>query len=365
MLAALVAVASAQDAQDAPEITPEGYVEAFWSYNFNRPSNGVTNLRGFDNRHNSISLSNVALGATGAAGDLSARVVLQAGLTPNTYYLAEPTWPAVGGVGESDRFTWRNVQTAYGAWNVAGGPVTFEAGLFLSPIGPESLPVKDSWNYSRSNLFYGLPFYHTGARVGWQASDVLELTGAVYNGWNSVVDNNEGKSLSGQVLLTAGKVTGALLYFGGPERAEGAPEGSPWRHLGDLWVQVDAHERLSLLAHVDLGAEAGSVGADTWAAGALYARVRPIDPLYVALRGDWFGERATEGAGAIFWPGAVDGAGRVASATLTLDARPVEHLSLRLEGRHDGANAPMFFEDSDALEAKTQDTVTIGVVSWL
>lgn len=373
MLITWLATASAQDVSDPPEVTVGGYAETFWSYNFNRPSNGVTNLRGFDNRHNSISLSNVALDASGSAGDVTARVVLQAGLTPNTYYLAEPAAAAAGGVGESDRVTWRNVQQAYGAYNVAGGSVTVEAGLFLSPIGPESLPIKDSWNFSRSNLFYGLPFYHTGVRAGWQASKAVKLTGAVYNGWNSVVDNNAGKSLSGQVLLTAGPVTGAVLYFGGPERPTGTPEGAAWRHLGDLWVQIDALERLSVLVHGDVGLENNEVGTNTWAAGALYARVQPVDPLYVVARGDLFTEKAADGAGAIFWPNSAGGVGQVASATLTLDYRPADHLSLRLEGRHDTANAPMFFEDTVGVDpatgapiadARSQDTVTAGIIAW-
>jgi hypothetical protein len=371
MLVAFVTVASARDAPDASSITVGGYVETFWSYNFGNPSNGVTNLRGFDNRHNSISLSNVALDASGSLGDLSARVVLQAGLTPDTYYLAEPVYPAVGGVGETDRFTWRNVQTAMGTWAISD-KVSVDAGLYLSPIGPESISVKDDWNFSRSNLFFGLPFYHTGAHVNWTVSDSLQVMAHVCNGWNSVVDNNPAKTVGSQAIVTTGPVTASVQYMGGIERPTGAPEGQPWRHVGDVWLQLDASSRLSFLLHGDVGLEDNQVGTNTWAAGALYARVQPVDALYVALRGDWFGEKATDGAGAIFWP-TVDEEGRVASGTLTLDLRPVDHLSLELEGRHDASKGPAFFDDSVETDAatgapipdrKTQDTVTVGLVAW-
>jgi hypothetical protein len=88
------------------------------------------------------------------------------------------------------------------------------------------------------------------------------------------------------------------------------------------------------------------------------------------VRGDWFAEKATDGAASIFWPAAVDGVGRVASATLTFDWRPVEFLSLRLEGRYDDANAPMFFEgDIDTttggapvFDADNQATATVAVL---
>ncbi|MDB5219777.1 MAG: outer membrane protein, partial [Myxococcaceae bacterium] len=34
------------------KLTPTGYIETYYQWNFNHPSNGITNYRGFDNRHN-------------------------------------------------------------------------------------------------------------------------------------------------------------------------------------------------------------------------------------------------------------------------------------------------------------------------
>jgi hypothetical protein len=49
-----------------------------------------TNLRGFDNRHNAFTISNVALDATWDYQHIVSRVTLQIGHTPRTYCLAEP-----------------------------------------------------------------------------------------------------------------------------------------------------------------------------------------------------------------------------------------------------------------------------------
>ena len=46
------------------KLTPTGYVEAYYAYNLNRPRTASRTSRGFDNRHNTFSLSNAALGAT-------------------------------------------------------------------------------------------------------------------------------------------------------------------------------------------------------------------------------------------------------------------------------------------------------------
>src|SRR5436305_12749814 len=97
-LSIALVVCSASDAA-AQTVKPEGYVEADYSYNFNRPSNGITNFRGFDNRHQTFTLSNAVIGATLEYESLTGHVALQVGHTPNTYYLAEPGSPGTNGAG--------------------------------------------------------------------------------------------------------------------------------------------------------------------------------------------------------------------------------------------------------------------------
>jgi hypothetical protein len=105
--------------------------------------------------------------------------------------------PRPSGAGASNLDVWKFIQQAVVAWHAPlGRGLLLEAGLFLSPIGPEGMAVKDQWNWSRSNLFFGLPFYHTGMRASYGLSDTLTLSVAAYNGWNSVVDNNDEKSVS-------------------------------------------------------------------------------------------------------------------------------------------------------------------------
>ncbi len=358
------------------KLSPVAYVEAEYSYNFNRPSNGITNYRGFDNRHNTFTLSNVALGTQWDVGDLTGRLVLQAGHTPDTYYSAEPTLPGASGANATDATTWRFLQEANLGWKApVGSGLLLQAGLFLSPIGPEVIPVKDNWNWSRSNLFFGLPYYHTGARASYDLVPNLTATFAVYNGWNSVVDNNAYKSISGSLTYKIpDRLLAQLLYFGGVERPAGALEGPYFRHDIDAYAQVDATSWLSFLAHTNGGWEPNRFGTSRWFAGALYGRVRATSWLYVALRGDRFWEHVAQNASGvaspIFWP-----ASWVSSGTATLDFRPVDHLSVRLELRHDQADREMFFGrnvvgDGSAASpfvpnARTQDTLTLGATAWL
>ena len=356
----------APKAADDTKVTFTGYLETFYSYNLNRPGNNVTAFRGFDNRSDTFTVSNAVLDAAWASKNVSGHLVLQVGHTPETYYLAEPSFPAVGGVGKSTMDVWKYIQQATLGWKTGiGRGLQLEGGVFLSPIGPEGMAVKDNWNWSRSDLFYGLPFYHTGVRANYSASDRLTLTAAVYNGWNDVTDNNRNKSVSVQALYSVtDKLTASALYFGGVERSTGAPEGEPWRNLFDGHVTLSVTPRFSAQLHLDGGFENNTFGRSDWFATAAAARIQARPWLYLAARGDVFWENAASNelgtASAIFWP-----ADRVSSATFTVDARPTEKLSIRLEYRHDSASGPMFFgDDPETPDRDSQDTVTLGMVAW-
>jgi hypothetical protein len=270
---------------------------------------------------------------------------------------------------------WRHLQQAYVGYEAPLGlGLQLQAGLFLSPIGMEGIAVKDNRNWSRSDLFFALPAYHAGLRGTQQLTERLSVTAAVYNGWNSVVDNNEEKSLSMQLLYAdPDALSFAVLYFGGVERPDAAPEGQPWRHLFDAWVQVRVADPLWLAAHGDAGFEQTDFGTSSWAGGAVYAQARAATWLYFAARGDYFSEYAAVdeagAAGRIFWPG-----DWVASVTGTVDVRPSDNISARLEVRHDRGATEMFFSGDVAGDgsadapfvptARSQTTLTLGATAW-
>lgn len=359
MLALLLSVGPtlvlAQEVKDpAPSITFGAVVETYFGWNFNKPDNRVTAFRGFDARHDSFALSNAVLDAHWNAGAVSGRLALQTGDTPDIYYGAEAA---------SDV---RHILEATLAWKApVGKGLILDGGIFLSPIGPETILIKDNWNWSRSTLFFGLPFYHAGMRAAYPVSERWNLTGAVYNGWNNVTDTNGNKSLSVQALYTKpDKVTASVLYFGGVERPRGAPEGQPWRNLFDSHITVSVSKTLSLQAHVDAGFEDTTFGRASWRGASIAARVKAQAWMYLAGRADILDETIPSSsagtASALFFP-----TSRVHSFTATLDARPADRMSARLEFRHDGARDPIYFKGApSAPTAKTQSTLTFGLTAW-
>lgn len=374
-LACAPVIASAQPAATtSPVATPApavelvvgGYLETYYQLQLQDADNRLTALRGFDNRSRTFTLSNVALDLAGRSGPVTTRIVLQVGHTGATYYLAEPVSPGASATNTSSSELWRYVQTATVAAKVPGD-LLLEGGLFPSPIGLEVIPVKDNTHWSRSNLFFGLPFYHTGARASRPLGGGWTATLAVYNGWNSVVDNNGYPSVAVSAAYASEATTAQLLYFGGVERPTGAPEGNAWRNLLDAYVQHALTARITIAVQGDAGVEPSDLGTSWWAAAALYGRLALSDQLYAAIRGDVFYEDPG-GASAIFWP--VDW---VAEVTATLAYTPADRVSILLEYRHDRADGDAYFGGAVAGDGVTspyvpdrsaQDTVTLGATAW-
>lgn len=340
------------------DVTVGGYVETYYQLNLRSPSNRTTNLRGFDHRDRTFTLSNVAVDVTGERGPLTTRVILQVGATPTIYYAAEPAAGAE---------QWKYLQQATLSY-VASHELVFEAGLVPSPIGPEVFAIKDNLNWSRSNLFFALPSYHTGARVSKPLGSGWTGTLAVYTGWNSVVDNNRYPSVAASAAYSGDRVTGQLLYFGGIERPTGAPEGKAWRHLVDALAMVTLTDEASIGGQANAGVESNELGTSSWVAAAGYGKLAVTETVYVAGRADYFLEQVADGASAIFWP-----TGWIASGTATLAVQPVDGLSVRLEYRHDQAEGDVFFGgtvDGDGTTTpyvpnrRAQDTITLGATAW-
>lgn len=367
----LLAASPARADDSGTTLTLGGYVEMFYSVNARLPSNRITNLRGFDNRERTISLSNVALDAAGERGPLSTRLILQVGSTPSTYYLAEPRLTGSNGANASNAELWKYIQQATLAYTAASGLV-IDAGLMPSPIGPEVLAVKDNWNWSRSDLFFGLPFYHTGVRASYPLRAGWTATLHAYNGWNSVVDNNAYPSVAVSAAYAGERVTGQLQYFGGIERDPDAPEGRAWRHLLDAYATFTVSTDVRVMLHGNGGVEPNDVGLSSWLAAAAYAKVQLSPTLYGAFRADHFREWVPAAGGAtaraIFWP-----TDWISSATATLAYQPTDGASLRLELRHDHADSNVFFGGDvagDGITApyepnrRSQQTATLGATAW-
>jgi Putative beta-barrel porin-2, OmpL-like. bbp2 len=350
-----LAQADAGVATEVAVVTFAPYIETFYQWNFRQPLDGVTPKRAFDAIHNQVSIANAVFDAKVEAGGFTARLALQVGVTPDIYFdSADPLWPEPAG--SFDNRSLKFLQQANVGYEFQTlKHLKFEAGVFLSPIGPESIAVKDNFNFSRSNLFYTLPFYHLGGRASVTWLEGVTLTAGLFNGWNSIADNNDEKSISLQLVRIGSQGTLSLLYFGGVERPRDYPE-RPIRHLFDAHYTGRVHRLLEVVGHASAGFEPRLL---SWAGAAVATRFQVFEWLFVSPRVDVYGENRMSYVAAtassfrepsFTWTG-----------TLTLDVRPYKTVSIRLEYRRDDEQT---LHETGTAE-RIENTLTLGVTAWL
>lgn len=324
----------------------DGYADAYYAYNFNRPPDGFNTLRAFDERHHRPSLSAVGL-AFEKRPEASSRFGYRLDLIfgPAADYL---------GSGEPRRAdAYKYFHEAYVSYLApAGGGLRLDFGKMVSWSGVESDRVSENWNYSLGLVSLAQPGYHTGLRATYSFGPRLSLMGAVVNGWDSVEENNGGKTFGLSVTLApASGLTLTQGYTVGPEQPG---DRRRKRHLFDTVITYDLNERLSVLANYDYGFDRLAGGSRVrWQGVSAAFRYAPAERLAFSPRFEWFGD----------YDGFItETPQRLRGVTLTGEYRLGGGLLARLEYRRDWSDRHVFPTADPALFRRTQATLASGLV---
>ena len=331
-----------------------GFVDTYYSYNFNTPSTPCSTtaggvavfncLRAFDVSHNAFSLALVELAlekkpTTDSRGGY--RIDLDYGQTANIVAGFEPG-------GAPSTTIYQNIQQAYVSYLAPAGKgsLQFDFGKFVTPIGNEVIESKDNWNYSRGLLFtFAIPLYHQGLRVAYSPDDKNTITGFLVNGWNNSVENNTGKTVGLQYI---GKPTGAFTvvanYMGGPELPA---DNKDWRNLFDLVASYAVDPKVTVAANYDIGKELDA----KWQGIAAYLKYQANAWFAVVPRYEFFNDK--DGWALI--------GQNVQSFTLTTEFKHKDGVVMRIEYRGDFGQNPLFLKNSAEL-VKSQNTIS---ASWV
>jgi Putative beta-barrel porin-2, OmpL-like. bbp2 len=219
-----------------------GYVDTYYGYNLNRLADQSVGLRGVNVNSNSFQFSAAKLSfnkPTTGPNTVGYRFDLVFGPEADSFLI--PYEPIQGGFSVQ-----RNVLNGYLSYSVpVGKGLTVDVGKFTTFIGAEVFDTIDNWNYQQGVLFsWAQPFYHTGLRASYAASEKVGLGFYVVNGWNNSMDNNTGKSLGFSLTLTPNSKFQLIQnYLGGPEKT-GTNDG--WRHLYDGVVIATVNKNVAL-----------------------------------------------------------------------------------------------------------------------
>jgi Putative beta-barrel porin-2, OmpL-like. bbp2 len=355
-----------------------GLVDATYEYNLNKPKtyppggSGRTNpLRVFDTNANSFDLEQFNLhidrtadGGVGFVTDLNfgevATVLSAATRYSNLFTLgANPV----------------DVTQAYLTYTVPFGKgINLSLGKFVTLLGEETIPTWNvpDYNISRSFSFgFAIPFTHTGLRAQYAFNDYVGATLGVNNGWDDVSDNNDGKSVEGQLSLTSGSLMSesqSLAFtLSGTWGAEQPGQGNSHRWVvNPILTYHTPIKGLQLIGEYVYGEDDGNdfvtpyvtsqgnsitthpvnpftgaflVQNPSWASANGYIVYDWTDNLELAVRGEWFRDSQGARTGLRQTLGEVTG-------TVNYKIPLVSGLLARLEYRHDESSAKPFFTNS-------------------
>ncbi len=317
------------------KLTVSGFMDIYFAYNTARPTDGLNALHNFTFNHNRASMQLVEVVVEQPMSDkrIGFRLDLNTGRTTEWVHAAEP-----GGR------KWRFVQQAF--VSIPLGKGYLDAGKFVTHHGAEVIESKDNWNYSRSLLFaWAIPYYHTGVRYWLPMGKRDKLCLHLYQGWNSVKDNNRSKSFGLMWQRSTDGYGLTVNYTGGAE----LPSSTQLRHLIDIVFTKPINKHETLMLNADWAHD--NAASASWYGLAAYWRRQFKDGHFLTLRAEVF--RDADG----FTTGTKQ---TVKEVTLTyeLPAFWLRSAFLLLEIRHDWSDAFAF----DAGTKRRQTTFIAGIV---
>ena len=218
-----------------------GIVDGYANYDVDSPSNGNTQLRNFDLRSNTVSLTEAKLTLAYDPAPFGIRADIGLGSALETMH---PTNPSGGGLKYVEQMF---VSAKPAKWK--GFQADF--GQFVTSAGAEVIESGDNWNYSRSLLFsYAIPYYHFGIRTSMPVTSSTTVGVQVVQGWNNIFDNNSGKTLGFTGVQSKKYYTLSGNYYTGPENNNTT---IGWRNLIDTTLLLTPNGKFNAYINYDYG----------------------------------------------------------------------------------------------------------------
>lgn len=306
-------------AQDSTaKITYGGFIDSYYAYSFNDPSNKDIPFAYSHNRHNEINANLALITGKYSSSHVRANLGLMAGTYPIANYVAEP--PMFQHIYDANV----GVKLYKNWW--------LDAGIFgSSHIGFESAISKDNWTLTRSLCAENTPYYATGAELNYEPHSNFLLSFIVVNGWQNIRDNNSYKSAGYQITYKPHKkitINASCLVGEGRNAPDSLFE---MRYFHHLYATFQITKKLSLAAMFDIGAEEKTPtdkDLEYWQNPTLLIRYAANDKWAFCLRGEHYNDPK-----GIIIPTGTQNNFITTGASLNIDYSPRSNVLMRIEGK--------------------------------
>lgn len=327
-----------------------GFIDAYYSYNGNRPSNAangqVNDLYNFNDKTDQFNLAAAKLTVNHDPDPVGVHIDLIFGRANALIHSA------------SEQTTDNYIEQAYlSAKPPKAHGTEIDAGQFVTSAGAEVIEAMSNWNYSRSLLFaFAIPYYHFGVRTSTPVTKVWTAGVQLVNGWNNVVSNNAGVTVGLTSAVTTPKITWDANVYTGPSNTD-TQKG--YRNLFDTTVLFTPNPKLNAYLNYDYGqnrapqAEFTRMSSLHWQGIAGAARDQVTPKSAVAGRLEYYEDQG-------FQTGLSQ---HVKEFTGTYEYKWAAGLLMRAEVRRDWSDQA-FFHKGDTAMVKAQTTATVAFIAF-
>lgn len=254
-----------------------GYLDTYYSYNFNEPNSGDTPYLVSSARHNEFNINLAYIDIRYRSNQVRARFVPGFGTYMNANYRNEPGTLA------------HIVEGYVGVKPFKRKSIWIDMGVLGSPYTNESAISKDHLMYTRSLAPENVPYYLQGIKASIPLAKRLNLYVYLLNGWQVIEDTNKGKAIGTQVEF---RPNSKMLFnwntYMGDERSNLMPD-YRMRYFSDIFWIYQPTQKISITSCVYGGIQQKDIGETTnWWQGNLIGRYSFTEKLSLSLRGEYF-----------------------------------------------------------------------------
>lgn len=344
--------AFAQNDSIIKPLTVSGYVEVYYTADFNNPKNN--NRPGFvysHNRNNEINI-NLAYIKTGYNTErLRANLALAVGTYMNANYAAEQG--VMKNIYEAN--VGLKISKKHNLW--------IDAGVFPSHLGFESAVGKDNWTLTRSLFADNSPYFETGAKISYTSeSGKWFVSGLVLNGWQRIqrVGGNSTPAFGHQLIFKPNeKLTINSSSFIGNDKPDSIRQ---MRYFHNLYAVYQINKKFGVTAGFDIGAEQKAKGSDQyniWYTPVLIAKYNATAQLSFTARGEYYQDEK----GVIISTGTENGF-KTFGYSFNVDYQILPNLIWRTEIRNLSSKDAIFMNRTDEFNKNSLTATTALAISF-
>lgn len=256
------------------------FVESYYTYDFNNPEDKRRPANMYNHaRHNELTINLAMLSFGMEMEKYRANLALQAGTFPQYNWAHEPA--ALQHVFEAN--------VGFKLWGKGEKSLWLDAGMFPSHLGFADAKVTGNWTLSRPMSAEESPYYLSGAKLGFTASEQLYLMAVVCNGWQNMMEapGNSNKAVGLQAVYTPSDLISVnYSNFFGNEMPDTAKQ---YRFFNNFYTTITPSDQLGFILGLDYGLQQDSLqnSWDNWLVASLVGHYALNKQWEVAARAEY------------------------------------------------------------------------------